>query len=731
MGPPSSPRKSEIRPEDKLVPQISCHVPASVHYTDIYPFGPPLSIHLQRPLSPLGLQFSPSVTMPDSPGLSRANANSSIKGRALGRSPAAHTSLNYSALMPERSRQEPQSPGPEAESGFLASHSVVSGQPYNSPALSREMHSVGTTLHNVTSPKPVDVAHSKELMRIHQLWTDSKRELRDARQQLADAELRHSTSVSEMKAAHREQVAQLQALLAQMNDKVLTNEAEFVNYDAELVQRSNHADDLKAQLHQVTSELVSTKEQLEVQTALTQSQGREVAALVERLRAADQDKTHALGAAAEEQSNLHAEVRRRDDAITDLERRRVRYDDELADMGDRLNDAHVRIQSLEKMIAREKKANEKLESDLAGARYDLKVHLESTATERQLKKTIAEYKRDNGRLLEMLSQTEQFSAFLEHYSDPSKQTYVPKGSAVPKNKGRQLSRVYALQDDRIVQPKREYMYWVPNDAFKLADDFRAKHLPHFPTSFFADLLIKLNQVWHQREQRKLTSLKGKYVGEIKDLKRRLSQKMPAEQVMQKASIRHLKKELKKARKSTTKVGAGPNLDGGSAALLTTSLRAVDELARTVSDTEATNRRLVTKLGVHDEARLTGLDTASFLEGAASVGRLAVRVTEQAWEHLTNIVVEYRTDVKNLKRDEDVYVNAVKLQINFMERFGKAISFHRLQVQKMIKGVYKSVGAEEVDDSDSDFEDELEPAIEAWAADSESRSEIAGDGVQGH
>ena len=51
--------------------------------------------------------------------------------------------------------------------------------------------------------------------------------------------------------------------------------------------------------------------------------------------------------------------------------------------------------------------------------------------------------------------------------------------------------------------KREADYWVPADAYAVADDFRHQHVPHVPLEVFAELLIKLNRVWKARESRQL------------------------------------------------------------------------------------------------------------------------------------------------------------------------------------------------------------------------------------
>ena len=48
---------------------------------------------------------------------------------------------------------------------------------------------------------------------------------------------------------------------------------------------------------------------------------------------------------------------------------------------------------------------------------------------------------------------------------------------------------------------READYWVPSDAYSIANDFRHLHMPTLAMDHFAELLLRLNRVWKVRRPR--------------------------------------------------------------------------------------------------------------------------------------------------------------------------------------------------------------------------------------
>lgn len=84
---------------------------------------------------------------------------------------------------------------------------------------------------------------------------------------------------------------------------------------------------------------------------------------------------------------------------------------------------------------------------------------------------------------------------------------------------------------RGVKPQRENQYWVPTEAHRVSTQFLNTYLPSFPPSFFSDLLVSLNSVWKQREERKLERMRRDHEKDLEDVRRRYSQRVPMDKVL--------------------------------------------------------------------------------------------------------------------------------------------------------------------------------------------------------
>ncbi len=76
--------------------------------------------------------------------------------------------------------------------------------------------------------------------------------------------------------------------------------------------------------------------------------------------------------------------------------------------------------------------------------------------------------------------------------------------------------------------------------------FQNKHLPNVQDDLFSELLIKLNEIWHNRELKKFNQLKQRHTEALRDLRRQMSHRQHYEDVINTERVEHLKKELKKA-----------------------------------------------------------------------------------------------------------------------------------------------------------------------------------------
>lgn len=114
---------------------------------------------------------------------------------------------------------------------------------------------------------------------------------------------------------------------------------------------------------------------------------------------------------------------------------------------------------------------------------------------------IEHYKADNERLVHMLSQTQEYKTFgtfaLDSISDgfsgglrymnPVMKTQYSSSTCHP-NKKKILNDFKAEKED-----------WIPEEAFKVAHDFRNKCASNVPQSLMNQMLSDLNKIWRSRE----------------------------------------------------------------------------------------------------------------------------------------------------------------------------------------------------------------------------------------
>eukprot|EP00347_Sterkiella_histriomuscorum_P010297 403376845 len=159
---------------------------------------------------------------------------------------------------------------------------------------------------------------------------------------------------------------------------------------------------------------------------------------------------------------------------------------------------------------------------------------------------IQHYKADNERLVAMLSQTKEFENFGRlaadsvsdggvgiRFMNPDRQ---PEGTCHYPKKQSKLKDFY--------KDSNECEDWIPDEAFKLAHDFRNKCASSISQSLMNQLLQDLNKVWRQREKKQVQKIQNKSNKEIAFLRRQISFKQPYDKVLLETDIKRLKKEVK-------------------------------------------------------------------------------------------------------------------------------------------------------------------------------------------
>ena len=121
-----------------------------------------------------------------------------------------------------------------------------------------------------------------------------------------------------------------------------------------------------------------------------------------------------------------------------------------------------------------------------------------------------------------------------------------------------FSKVYAdsMDKDRTVKvntkdPEDEEKNWLPTDTMRLALDFKQRHSPSISMAMMTEFLQQLNEIFRLREKRHVARARKRWQIQVQDLKRKLQQRVPYAEVVQKDKINKLRKDLSAARSQVT------------------------------------------------------------------------------------------------------------------------------------------------------------------------------------
>lgn len=152
------------------------------------------------------------------------------------------------------------------------------------------------------------------------------------------------------------------------------------------------------------------------------------------------------------------------------------------------------------------------------------------------------YRADNDRLVSLLKETKDYGAFAEFAMDNNggprylgSQLDEPASKTKKGRKGKE-------------NKKEEDNSWIPNQAFKIAHDYREKHGNEMNETLINKMLTELNKVWRERERKQVTRIRNKCNQEIANLRRQVAMTAPVKENNSKRQISRLKEQLKVAQK---------------------------------------------------------------------------------------------------------------------------------------------------------------------------------------
>ena len=137
------------------------------------------------------------------------------------------------------------------------------------------------------------------------------------------------------------------------------------------------------------------------------------------------------------------------------------------------------------------------------------------------------FRKDNDRLVKLLASTKEFANFGEfahesgaavRYLDPERQ---PHSYKVTTNESKLKS----------FKAGEEIEDWMPEEAFKIAHDFRNKCAGQISTSLMNTFLKDMNKVWKEREDKQIAKIKSECNHEVQFLRRQVQFKKPYNKVM--------------------------------------------------------------------------------------------------------------------------------------------------------------------------------------------------------
>lgn len=141
-------------------------------------------------------------------------------------------------------------------------------------------------------------------------------------------------------------------------------------------------------------------------------------------------------------------------------------------------------------------------------------------------------RKDNARLLSLLSKTKEYQNFGNFVEDSG-------GNAVRLPKKEE-------------EPKLEDEEWIPGEAFATAQQFRSKHGNDMTPELINQLLSNLNKIWMEREKKQINRIKKDSREEITQLKRQLVSRTPWDALQSKKQISRIQAELSTTKKELAK-----------------------------------------------------------------------------------------------------------------------------------------------------------------------------------
>ena len=191
-------------------------------------------------------------------------------------------------------------------------------------------------------------------------------------------------------------------------------------------------------------------------------------------------------------------------------------------------------QQFENLLRRKDSEMKRLQEELDQTRRSLDTMVLQRKAEGTAQLQLESYRTENARLLTLLSKTPQYNQFAEFALDSGagvrymNATNPAEKAPSPNQPGRQKTRTGEATEGFGEENGDE---WIPDEAYRVAHDFRNRCAANVSKALMNTLLSDLNKIWRAREKKQISRIKTEANREVQYLRREIAFKKPYAQVM--------------------------------------------------------------------------------------------------------------------------------------------------------------------------------------------------------
>lgn len=175
----------------------------------------------------------------------------------------------------------------------------------------------------------------------------------------------------------------------------------------------------------------------------------------------------------------------------------------------------------------------RLRDDLDQTRRSLDTLVLTRRAEGTAQLQLEAYREENARLLSLLAKTPQYSQFAEFAQDSGagvrymNATNPAEKAPSPNQVVRQKPcTITYTADPNEGLGDENGDEWIPEEAYRVAHDFRSRCAANVSKALMNTLLSDLNKIWRAREKKQISRIKSEANREVQYLRREVSFKKP-------------------------------------------------------------------------------------------------------------------------------------------------------------------------------------------------------------